>query len=265
MGMLLLAAIAGGRVLLDAPRGRIETKGDGSPVTFADLMSERAIAAKLHQFWPGLPVVSEEGAKTLPEGGAETFLLVDPLDGTREFIAGRDDFAVCIAIVESGRPAAGVILAPERRLAWLADGVAIELPLDEALIPVPERGRVLKAGQDLSEGKHRIVVSRSHGDPGAAAICAGFPGWQVDDLGSAIKFAAVARGDACLYPRGAGSMEWDTAAGDALVHAAGGVLRTAEGALKIYGKTEEGFRNGPFIAARDSAVLARALAQWPAN
>jgi 3'(2'), 5'-bisphosphate nucleotidase len=265
MGMLLLAAIAGGRVLLDAPRGRIETKTDGSPVTFADLMSERAITAKLSQSWPAMPVVSEEGAKSLPEGGADTFLLVDPLDGTREFMAGRDDFAVCIAIIECGRPAAGVILAPERRRAWLADGLAIELPLDDALIPVPERGRVLKAGRESVEGNHRIVVSRSHGDPAAATVCDGFRGWQIDDLGSAIKFAAVARGDASLYPRGAGSMEWDTAAGDALVHAAGGVLRTVEGALKIYGKTEEGFRNGAFIAARDSAVFARALAQWPPN
>ncbi|MGL5139159.1 MAG: 3'(2'),5'-bisphosphate nucleotidase CysQ family protein, partial [Beijerinckiaceae bacterium] len=168
-------------------------------------------------------------------------------------------------MIQEGRPVAGVILAPQRRLAWLADGFAVELSLDENLIPIPDQTRLLKVAPDAPCPKNRIVVSRSHGDAGAAAICAGFSGWEIEKLGSAIKFAAVARGDACLYPRGAGSMEWDTAAGDALIHAAGGSLRAVDGSLKTYGKQGVGFRNGPFVAARDPALLASALSQWPAS
>jgi 3'(2'), 5'-bisphosphate nucleotidase len=219
----------------------VERKADDSPVTVADERAEALIAAELAASTPQVPVVAEEAASQgrLPPLGDE-FWLVDPLDGTREFIGRNGEFTVNIALVQHGEPVLGVVYAPALdRLfagargcgAWVEEG-GVRRPL--ATREVPGSGLI-------------VVGSRSHGD--AQALAAYLDGRAVADIrpaGSSLKFCLVAAGEADLYPRLGRTMEWDIAAGHAVLAAAGGHVERLDGRPMNYGKP--GFENPHFVA-----------------
>jgi len=244
----LLAALAevakaAGDAILPIYREGIvaRAKPDGSPLTEADLAADAAILAGLARACPGIPVVTEE---TLPDGDSAPgrFLLVDPLDGTKEFLAGNGEFTVNIALIEDHRPVAGVVLAPALGLLWAgAEGQgATRTDLATGKIApcrVRPRGRPPVA-----------VASRSHADADTEAFLARLGAAERRSVGSSLKFCLVADGEADIYPRFAPTMEWDTAAGHAVLLAAGGRVETPDGAPLRYGTGGRGWRNPPFIA-----------------
>jgi len=230
-------------------------KSDQSPVTAADEASEAVILEGLARLLPGVPVVSEEMAgKKAPPQLDGSFILVDPLDGTKEFIAGRDEFTVNVAIVSGGAPIAGVISAPKRGALW------------RGVVGVrTERLRLLPDGADRAQAIHArrwpaqgavAVVSRSHYDPATDAVLARLPPVAHDASGSSIKFCRIAEGVADVYPRLGTTCEWDIAAGHALVVAAGGVVTTPQGTPLAYGRAAQNFRVPAFIAWGDPAKAA---------
>ncbi|MGB6315637.1 MAG: 3'(2'),5'-bisphosphate nucleotidase CysQ [Pseudolabrys sp.] len=231
-------------------------KADRSPVTVADEASEMLIAQGVARLLPDVPIVSEESAdehRNLLDG---SFLIVDPLDGTREFLAGRDEFTVNLAIITRGVPIAGIIAAPGRGRLWR--GIVGEKA---------ERLRLLKDGADQAQSirtrawpRERAVaaVSRSHFDTATDAFLASLGPIERSASGSAIKFCQIAEGAADVYPRLATTCEWDVAAGQALVVAAGGVVRTPQGLALAYGRVAEHFRVPAFIAWGDASRSAAA-------
>jgi len=223
-------------------------KADDSPVTAADDAAERLIVPALRALTPEIPVVSEEAAAEgrVPEirGAANPggrFWLVDPLDGTKEFIAGKDDFTVNVALIEDGRPVLGVVHVPALDLTYV--GVAPDLATRQRGAAGPRR---IAARLRPADGAI-VLASRSHGD--AAALDAFLADESVRarrTAGSALKFCLLAEGVADLYPRLGRTMEWDTAAGQAVLAAAGGSVATLDGAPLRYGKP--GFENPHFVA-----------------
>ena len=238
-----LAQRAGAAILEVRARG-FETlaKADASPVTEADHAAEAIIVAGLRAATPEIPVVAEEemAAGRTPERAA-AYWVVDPLDGTREFTNRRDDFAVCIGLVRDGRPALGVVGAPAAGVLW-GGIVGVGAWRHDA------QGKRPIAARLPPEAGVVVVASRSHGD--AARLDAFLQGRRVVDVinvGSALKFCRVAEGGADLYPRFGPTMEWDTAAAQAVLEAAGGqglVMET--GAPLTYGKPD--WRNPHFLA-----------------
>ncbi len=230
-------------------------KPDRSPVTVADELSEATILQGLARLLPGIPVIAEELASDQPIAGLDSsFVIVDPLDGTREFIAGRDEFTVNLAIVTSGVPIAGIIAAPARGQIWR--GVVGERA---------ERLRLLADGADDARAIHTrrwpdqgavAVVSRSHFDSATDAFLATLGPLTRHAAGSAIKFCQVAEGSADVYPRLATTCEWDVAAGHALVAAAGGKVMSPQRLPLAYGRAKEIFRVPAFIAWGDAAKAA---------
>ncbi len=229
-------------------------KPDQSPVTAADTASEAAILEGLARLMPDVPVLSEEMASAkAPPALNGSFFVVDPLDGTREYIAGRDEFTVNLAIVTRGTPVLGIVAAPNRGQVWrgIVGGQA-------------ERLRLLADGADEPQairtrrwpGMGVAVVSRSHLDPNTEKFLAGLG--QVERLpsGSAIKFCQVADGSADVYPRLATTCEWDVAAGHALVVAAGGIVTTPDGGSLTFGHADKNFRVPSFIAWGDPVKAA---------
>ena len=223
-------------------------KADGSPVTAADEASEKIILDGLSRLLPDAPVVSEELALPAPATLGERFFLVDPLDGTREFIAGESEYTVNIALIAGGRPMAGIITAPALATVWrgivgqgaermkLQPGAAVDRATERAAIrtrPKPQTGLV-------------AMTSRSHPDPATAAYLEKISGVQRNVSGSSLKFCRIAEGTADIYPRLVSLSEWDTAAGHALVVAAGGTVTTVDGQPLTYGRPD--FRAPPFIA-----------------
>lgn len=239
-----VAERAGAAVLAHYRAGAaVDWKEDGSPVTSADREAEALIAAGLDALDPSVPVVAEEaasaGAATEPGGGR--FWLVDPLDGTREFIAGRPEFTVNVALIEDGAPVLGVVHAPALGETCLA---AAGGPAWRARGGGP--AREIRARRVPPEGAV-VVSSRRHGDRARlAALVGGLPVAAHRTLGSSLKFCALAAAEADLYPRYGPTSEWDTAAGHAVLAAAGGGVATLDGAPLRYGKA--GFRNPEFIA-----------------
>ena len=227
------------------------TKADQSPVTAADEASEAVILQGLEQLLPGTPVISEESADTKQAPALNgSFLMVDPLDGTREFLAGRDEFTVNLAIITHGVPIAGIIAAPKRGQLW------------RGIVGVrAERLRLLEDGADQPQtirtrGWPRqgavAAVSRSHFEAATDAFLASLGSLTRSASGSAIKFCQVAEGAADVYPRLATTCEWDVAAGHALVVAAGGVVKSPQGLPLAYGRAAENFRVPAFIAWGDA-------------
>lgn len=240
-----LAALArdAGRGILEiyATDFAVACKDDASPVTAADECAESIIVAGLTRLTPEIPVVSEEAAAAgrIPERGRR-FWLVDPLDGTKEFIGRNGEFTVNIALVEEGQPVLGVVLAPALNRLFagaVGDGAYVEDAVGRRRIhcrAVPAEGLT-------------VVSSRSHGD--AAALEAFLAGRKVAasvNAGSSLKLCLVAAGEADLYPRFGRTMEWDIAAGHAVLRAAGGHVRTLDGAELRYGK--DGLDNPHFVA-----------------
>jgi 3'(2'), 5'-bisphosphate nucleotidase len=248
LALVRLAAEAGRRVLA-ADSGDAHVKPDGSPVTAADVAAEAVILAGLGAILPGVPVLSEERAAAgeLPRAGG-TLLVVDPLDGTREYVAGRAEYTVNIALVHDGRPAVGVLHAPALGRSWVgAVGAGAlgarhapgDIPMADAFAPVATRA---------PRRPPAALVSRSHLDSEATALLDRLGVRERRGIGSALKFGLLAEGEADLYPRFGPTMEWDIAAGDALLTAAGGAVLDPAGMPLRYAKAGQGYRTGPFVA-----------------
>lgn len=242
---VVLAARAAGDAILEvyASDFAVRTKADASPVTEADERAEKIILAALRELTPDIPIVSEEQASAdgLPKTAAPRFWLVDPLDGTREFLNRNGEFTVNIALIDGGNSVLGAVFVPATGAMFAACGPGTatwqngnEAPRPIATRAMPDRGAV-------------VVHSRSHADESAiAAYMAGMPGATRRAAGSSIKFCLIAAGEADVYPRLGPTMEWDTAAGQAVLEAAGGSVVGVDGARLVYGKSE--FRNPHFIA-----------------
>jgi 3'(2'), 5'-bisphosphate nucleotidase len=227
-------------------------KADGSPVTAADEASEEIILDGHAHVLPGLPVIAEEmaGRRALAEPRG-TFLMADPLDGTKEFLAGSDEFTVNLAIISRGTPLAGVVAAPKRGFVWrgvLGYGAErLRLTPDRADKTEPVRTRRWPARGAVA------VMSRSHLDAATETFLTGLGPVERKPSGSAIKFCQLAEGAADVHPRLATVCEWDVAAGQALLTAAGGAVTTPDGRPVAYGRAAENFRVPSFIAWGDAA------------
>jgi 3'(2'), 5'-bisphosphate nucleotidase len=246
--MRTLAVEAGALILEVYARPDMEAraKADQSPVTAADEAADAHISAGLRAAFPGLPLVTEEQAATHVQSGS-TFLIVDPLDGTKEFVQRRGDFTVNIALVENGSPTRGIVYAPAQGRMFYTDaaGRSVEEtgPFDPRLA-----GEVRPIGVATPDNRAlRIVASKSHRDAATDAYIARYAASDLRSAGSSLKFCLVATGEADLYPRLGRTMEWDTAAGQAVLAGAGGeVVRFDDHTPLRYGKP--GFENPFFIA-----------------
>jgi len=249
--IIALALRAGAAIMAVYRTGsKPRLKPDRTPLTEADIAAEAIILAGLEKHFPDIPVISEEaaGQGRIPATG-ERFFLVDPLDGTREFISGNGEFTVNIALIEHGRPVAGVVYGPAlQRLcvgrAGLGASQARLAPHDDPAGAgfTPLRARPVPATDPVA------VASRSHRDRDTDAWLAEHGIAHTVSAGSSLKFCLVAAGEADLYPRFGPTMEWDTAAGQAVLEAAGGAVETLDGAPLAYGKRRAGFANPAFIA-----------------
>jgi 3'(2'), 5'-bisphosphate nucleotidase len=253
-----LAVAAGAEIMaVRAQKFEVAEKSDGSPVTLADQRAEAVVVAGLTKHFPDIPIVAEEmvAAGDVPRELGDQFFLVDALDGTKEFCAGREEFTVNIALVSGNVPLLGVVYCPcahmlfagahdgegkgeaHRRAVSVSGGIGVAEPLkvrDPADPPV-------------------IIATRSHMTPQTEAFLRSIPAAELRSVGSSLKFCEVAAGKADLYPRFGTTMEWDTAAGDAILRAAGGSSKTEDGAPLGYGKRgQDGkadFQN-PFFVSR---------------
>ena len=251
-GLELIASDAG-RLIADIRAQGIDVmaKGDGSPVTQADERAEALILERLAQSWPEIPVVAEELASSegCPEGVGRRFFLVDPLDGTKEVIKGTPDYTVNIALIEDGRPVAGVVMAPGRGAIYsgFADCARMAKVPDTGA-PVEHRDiHVRDPGQSWT-----AVVSVSHMTDATRRFLEPLPVGACVSVGSSLKFCLLACAEADIYPRLGRTMQWDTAAGDAVLRAAGGSVVTRDGEELRYGPRagvpENRFENPEFVA-----------------
>lgn len=224
----------------------VKTKSDESPVTIADEAADKIISDGLRAAFPDVMLVTEEQSATHSASG-DTFLIVDPLDGTKEFINRRGDFTVNIALVEGGVPTRGVVYAPARSRMFftLADGSAVEETGD---FPKDSMGPVQPISVSTPDNAALMVVaSKSHRDQATDDYIAKYNVRDMKSAGSSLKFCLIATGEADLYPRVGRTMEWDTAAGHAVLTGAGGaVVRFDDLTPLTYGKAD--FANPFFIA-----------------
>lgn len=231
-----------------SPDFSVRTKADDSPVTEADLAADRIIVAGLEAAFPGMPVVTEERADSHNLGHGRAHFLVDPLDGTKEFVNRRGDFTVNIALIEDGCPVAGVVFAPAlgRLFRTEPGGGAVEFTADGTTRPL----RV--ASPDNSA--LRVVASKSHRDAATDDYISRYAVADFKSAGSSLKFCLVASGEADLYPRLGRTMEWDTAAADAILRAAGGeVIRLDDHSPLLYGKADRA--NPHFLACTPGIAI----------
>jgi 3'(2'), 5'-bisphosphate nucleotidase len=249
------ALAAGPAVMEEYERGcAVASKKDGSPVTTADHRAEAIICEYLARMVPSPPLCAEEAmaAGAQPQV-AKRFLLVDPLDGTREFLAGNGEFTINVALIERGAPIAGAVYAPAIGRLWTGGDTAFACEVRLGGEPPDEgsqrRIRVRRAPTSLV-----AFASRSHLDSQSDAFLKGLPIGETRFAGSSLKFCLIAEGLGDVYPRFAPTMEWDTAAGDAVLRAAGGAVLDPSGRPLRYGKAESKLRNGPFIAWGDAAA-----------
>lgn len=245
--MRRLALAAGARIMEIYEGGDmgVRAKADESPVTIADEAADAIISAGLRAAFPDVPLVTEEQASS-HDTRAKTFLIVDPLDGTKEFVQRRGDFTVNIAYVEAGVPVRGVVYAPAkgRLFRTLPDGSAVEEtgPFND----VPGVETPVRVSEP-DNAALRVVASKSHRDKATDDYIAEYSVADTKSAGSSLKFCLVATGEADFYPRLGRTMEWDTAAGHAILRAAGGeVLRLGDHSPLVYGK--QGFENPHFLA-----------------
>ncbi|WPP04139.1 3'(2'),5'-bisphosphate nucleotidase CysQ [Methylocella tundrae] len=231
-------------------------KADKSPVCDADEYAEAIILERLAERLPSFPVLAEEaaahGKKTV---AGSTFILVDPVDGTREFLNRNGEFTINIGLIVDGAPLAGVVYAPALGQIWIGGATATSCKIapGATLPPIGER-RAIHVRPAPTQGL-TALASRSHSDPETEAFLAQLPIKERRAAGSSLKFCAVAEGDADVYPRFGQTMEWDTAAGDAVLRAAGGIVLDREQHPLRYGKAGLQFRNGPFVAWGDRKAI----------
>ena len=262
-GLIGTAQQAGAAILKHVPAStHVERKSDESPVTQADRDAEALILPRLAELAPDIPVIAEEAvsANGLPEPSvmqSGRFFLVDPLDGTKEFIKGGTDFTVNIALIENGVPTFGLVFAPALKHLYLTLSAdqGVEAWIDpngpDATLADFEP-RELKVRTAPEDGL-TVVASKSHMTAETEAFLETLNVADFKQAGSSLKFGLVARGVADIYPRFGPTMEWDTAAGHAVLLAAGGSVCTQDGAPLRYGKLETGLLNPFFIARGGSA------------
>jgi 3'(2'), 5'-bisphosphate nucleotidase len=257
IGPLTELVARAGAAILAVNRGTMARRGkaDGSPVTEADLAADGVIAEGLARLLPEVETWSEERTHLARLPTISSFFLIDPLDGTKEFIAGRDEFTVNLALVTDGVPLLGIVGAPALGLIWrglvgrgaerltIAGGTAVRTaqPIQTRSFPPPENPWI-------------AAVSRSHGDGRTEAFIERRPNAVRQVAGSAIKFCRVAEGGADIYPRLSPTCEWDVAAGHALVTAAGGKVTDSQGAALRFGAGAKDFTVPEFIAFGDPAA-----------
>jgi 3'(2'), 5'-bisphosphate nucleotidase len=242
-------ALAAGALILRHFTEGVETrhKADCSPVTLADEEAEALICRDLERHYPDIPIVAEErvAAGIVPPALGRRFFLVDPLDGTREFVAGRAEFTVNIALVVDGSPLAGVVHAPALGMLYATDR--------DGAYRLNGGHRRERLGCRDRPALPVAVISRSHNTPETDAYLASHGITAFAAIGSSLKFCLLAEGKADIYPRMSRTMEWDTAAGDAVLRAAGGRTVTLAGDALAYGKTgqagDSDFANPHFIAS----------------
>ena len=252
-----LALAAGREVMRVFHAGcAVDHKSDASPVTEADRESEKIILAGLRAAFPDIPCVAEEEAAAgiMPTDLGDTFFLIDPLDGTKEFVNRRTDFTVNIALVRHGVPEVGVVFAPcTGRFFSGRPGRAESLDVDSDYRITGRRPITVRAGGTPLA----VVASRSHNTPETDAFIRDLGAAEIVSVGSSLKFCLLAAAEADVYPRFGRTMEWDTAAGDAVLRAAGGMTRTLDGEPLVYGKrkqtSDSDFANPHFIASGKSA------------
>jgi 3'(2'),5'-bisphosphate nucleotidase len=257
-----LAVAAGAAIMGIYHAGaKVRLKADSSPVSDADEAAESIILAGLARHAANIPVVAEEAAAAgrIPQTGA-LFILVDPLDGTREFISRNGEFTVNIALIEHGAPVAGVVYAPALETIWTGGVEArrAHMPWNRAAGNGAGAYTLIKTRPAPAKGL-TALGSRSHPDPETAAYLQRLNVAETIAAGSSLKFCRLAEGAADVYARCGPTMEWDIAAGDAVLRAAGGLTRDANGAPVVYGK--QSFRSGSFVAWGDQAAEAPTLAQ----
>ena len=256
---LASAALAAGPAVMEVYErgGEVLRKDDGSPVTLADRRAETVICEFLSQAAPQMPIVAEEAVSQGRRPAVDRrFLLVDPLDGTKEFIARNGEFTINVAMIEGGAPVAGAVYAPALARLWFGGDRAFvcEAPVGNTL-PAPAEWRPIHARNAMQAMV--AVASRSHADAKSEAFLQRLPIAERRSRGSSLKFCLIAEGEADVYPRFGPTMEWDTAAGDAVLRAAGGVVLDPGGSPLTYGKNDQAFRNGPFIAWGDAKAALR--------
>lgn len=253
MTVLVDTALAAGARIMEiyARDFEVVTKADQTPLTEADIAAEALILTALAAHFPDIPVIAEEAVANgeAPDCGTR-FFLVDPLDGSREFISRNGEFTVNIALIEDGVPVAGVVYAPALKRIWwgrVGEGAQVAV-VEEDRCLAPSSTGIRRPGEDGIV----VVGSRSHADGEREALHGALKVARFMALGSSLKFCLVAEGQADLYPRNGRTMEWDTAAGDAVLRAAGGIVLCGDGQPMRYGKRNQphdtDFANGPFIA-----------------
>ena len=260
--LMLAPALAAGAAIMRHRRTgfTVERKTDSSPVTAADREAEEIILEALARYAPGVPVIAEEAVSRGERPRLDdAFFLVDPLDGTREFVSGGTDFTVNIGLIVERTPRFGLIYAPA------SDQLFVTVGSDEAVeIRVsPEAGPVSLDEVQTTPIRTRepdparlvAVASRSHRTPDTDRFLADSRIASCRNIGSSLKFCLVARGDADIYPRFGQTSEWDTAAGHAIVLAAGGLVTTLDKHPLEYGKSESGFTNPSFVVWGRSSLL----------
>ncbi|MFK4538225.1 3'(2'), 5'-bisphosphate nucleotidase [Bradyrhizobium ottawaense] len=254
MEPLTALVVKAGEAILSVNRAamRIDGKQDGSPVTEADLAADHIIADGLAQLAGDVPTLSEERTQLASPSFDGSFFLIDPLDGTKEFVAGRDEFTVNLALVTSGVPLLGIVSAPALGLLWrgIVGRGAERVSFDGATIGVAEPIHTRKLP---AQGEPWIAaVSRSHGDPRSEAFIDSRPNAVRRTVGSAVKFGRIAEGSADIYPRFGPTCEWDVGAGSAVVNAAGGKVTDGKGGQLRFGERHaSGFIIPEFIAWGD--------------
>ncbi|QGM98158.1 3'(2'),5'-bisphosphate nucleotidase CysQ family protein [Methylocystis parvus] len=253
-GDLVVGAGALAMEALARPQIAAQLKDDKSPVTEADERIEEYLFKALARDLPGVPIIAEEAAargETAAHGDA--FLLIDPIDGTREFLARSPEFTVNLALVIGETPLVGAISAPAMSRVWFA---GVESFMADAApggaLPAPQEWRALRTRKTPPQGM-TALLSKSHLDAETQAFVARLKIADRISAGSSLKFCAIAEGRADVYPRFGPTMEWDTAAGDAILRAAGGVVVDPGGAPFKYNKTAQKYKNGAFIAWGDPA------------
>lgn len=247
------SALVAGRAILDIYNAgpAVSYKVDTSPVTDADHSAERIILADLAASFPDIPVIAEEAvaAGHAPDTSGKPFFLVDPLDGTKEFVGRNSEFTVNIALIENGVPVAGVVYAPALGMLYSASSRKAKkaLVVDDRIV-----GPQADIGCRICGDRPVALTSRWHNSVETIAYLADHGITDYEAVGSSLKFCLLAEGLADIYPRFSRTMEWDTAAGDAILRAAGGETLTMEGTPLTYGKRNQrhdsDFANPWFVA-----------------
>ena len=259
---LLAAVLQAGDVIMRHRQAgvAVQHKADKSPVTLADQEAEEIILAALATYAPGVAVVAEEASSRGEKSAlSDTFFLVDPLDGTRDFVRGGTDFSVNIGLIAGSVPCFGMIYAPalDQLTMTLAADRAVEVTIAPDAKPAGLSSLTLKPMHTRTPDMTRLVAvgSRSHRSPKDEAFKADPRITDYCEIGSSLKFGLVACGKADIYPRFGPTSEWDTAAGHAILLAAGGDVTLLDGAPFLYGKRDASFLNPSFVAWGDRALI----------